>query len=56
MAVSKPTSLIKKFLFCGNEGNRTLHTLLAKQCRQPWNMRPQMFTVTGFEPAKLMTK
>ena len=27
--------------FCGPEGNRTLHDLLAREFRQPWNMRAQ---------------
>ena len=30
-------------LFCGTEGNRTLHTLIANQNRQPWYMRALIF-------------
>ena len=27
--------------FCGPEGNRTLHSLLAREKRQPWYMQAQ---------------
>ena len=30
-----------KLYFCGPKGNRTLHDLLAREFRQPWNMRAQ---------------
>ena len=30
-----------KLYFCGPEGNRTLHSLLAREKRHPWNMRAQ---------------
>ena len=28
--------------FCGPEGNRTLHSLLAREKRQPWYMQAQI--------------
>ena len=31
-------------LFCGPEGNRTLHDLLAREFRQPWYMQAQKYS------------
>ena len=40
-----------RFIFCGPEENRTLHSLLAREKRQPWNMRAHIIVLQeGLEP------
>ena len=35
-------------MICGPEENRTLHSLLAREKRQPWNMRAHIFKINDF--------
>ena len=35
-------------IICGPEENRTLHSLLAREKRQPWNMRAHIFKINDF--------